>query len=202
MKKELNRKIISICEDAGTAVAAEKCGELMDELDREYDKHVAAGLTELEAYREVSKRLDEIKKLVDSLPNETEEELAARLRAEELDRMEGFRTLKRITGKMSTVLWLSTVPVYLLYSMRTGRWATSWLIFLLATVSEIIINSVVDWNNETKDRRKTVRGLASSVLWLMTVVLYFVISFATGKWALTWMIFILATIIQQFFGKN
>lgn len=198
MKKELNKKIISLCEDAGTSAAAQICGDLMDKLDREYDQRISEGKTELEAYREVSKRLDEIKKLVDSLPEDEETETEE----ERLDRMEGFRTLKRITGKMSTVLWLSTVPVYLLYSMHTGRWATSWLIFLISTISEILINSVVDWNNERKDHRKTARGVASSVLWLLTVVLYFVISFATGKWAITWMISILAAIIQQFFGKN
>lgn len=198
MKKELNKKIISLCEEAGTSAAAQICGDLMDKLDREYDQRISEGKTELEAYREVSKRLDEIKKLVDSLPEDEEKETEE----ERLDRMAGFRTLKRITGKMSTVLWLSTVPLYLLYSMRTGRWATSWLIFLISTISEILINSVVDWNNERKDHRKTARGVASSVLWLLTVVLYFVISFATGKWAITWMIFILATIIQQFFGKN
>lgn len=198
MKKELNKKIISLCEEAGTSAAAQICGDLMDKLDREYDDHISGGKTELEAYREVSKRLDEIKQIVDSLPEDEEKETEE----ERLDRMAGFRTLKRITGKMSTVLWLSTVPVYLLYSMYTGRWATSWLIFLLATISEILINSVVDWNNERKDHRKTARGVASSVLWLLTAVLYFVISFATGKWAITWMISILAAIIQQFFSKN
>ncbi len=198
MKKELNKKIISLCEEAGTSAAAQICGDLMDKLDREYDQHISEGKTELEAYREVSRRLDEIKQIVDSLPEDEEKETEE----ERLDRMAGFRTLKRITGKMSTVLWLSTVPVYLLYSMYTGRWATSWLIFILAAVSEVLINGTVDWNNEKKDRKKIARAIASSFLWLMTVVLYFVISFASGRWALTWMIFILAAIIQQFFGKN
>lgn len=196
MKKELNKKIISICEEAGTAAAAEKCGELMDELDGEYDSRVAAGMTELEAYREVSRRLDEIRALVNSLPDDEEES-----EAEAADRAAGFLTLKRIAGKMSTVLWLATVPAYLLYSFATGRWATSWLIFLLSTITEIVINTAVDLNNIKKDRKKVIRGAASSILWLAAIIVYFLVSFSTGAWSVSWMIFILAAIIQQFFGK-
>ncbi|MDD6879467.1 MAG: hypothetical protein PUD59_04500 [bacterium] len=195
MKKELNKKIIKICEEAGTAAAAEKCGELMDELDREYDARVERGMTELEAYREVSRRLDEIKKLVDELPEEETEEEAA-------DRKAGFKNLKRIIGKISSVMWLLTVPVYLVGSMVTGWWKASWLIFLFASVAQTILSAVVDVNNEKKDRRKVLRKCRSSVMWQMTVILYFVLSFATNMWGVTWLIFIAAVIAQVIMGKG
>ncbi len=47
-----------------------------------------------------------------------------------------------------------------------------------------------------KPKTKAV-DIFSSILWPVTVVLYFIISFATGAWYITWIIFIMATIASR-----
>ncbi|MDR3050204.1 MAG: permease prefix domain 1-containing protein [Oscillospiraceae bacterium] len=46
-------------------------------------------------------------------------------------------------------------------------------------------------------RRKRIRGSLSSILWLLTTALYFIISFTFGNWHISWIIFLIAPIVQQ-----
>ena len=193
MKKELNKKIIEICEEAGTSAAAAKCGEIMDELDRDYDSRIAAGMTELDAYREVMKRIDEIKSLVDSLPDDEPSE------DEKKDRAKGLKTLEKLLDKTSTVMWLATVLLYFFISFGSMKWHITWVIFLLSSAAQVLLDMIKDLNTGKKSRKKVIRDGASAILWLLTVVLYFIISFASGKWALTWLIFVVAAIVQKLF---
>jgi hypothetical protein len=47
-----------------------------------------------------------------------------------------------------------------------------------------------------KDDRKTLRGSISAALWSIIVALYFIISFATGAWFISWIIFIIGAAIE------
>ena len=195
MKKELNKKIIAICEEAGTAAAAEKCGELMDELDREYDDRIARGMTEIEAYRDVLKRLDEIKSLVDSLPAEESEE-------EKADRKKGHKTLKRIIDKVESIMWVAAIPGYLIYSLATHRWKTSWIIFLVVALLQIILDTVVDYNDVTKDPEKVMYDGKSALLWVGSALLYVLLGFLTHRWLSCAVVFVLAVIVQLFMDRD
>ena len=195
MKKELNKKIIEICEEAGTAAAAEKCGEYMDEIDREYDARMAQGMTEIEAYRDVLARVEEIRKLVDNLPKEESEEEAA-------DRKAGHKNLKRIIDKVETIMWLVTIPLYVVGSMVTHSWKYSWLVFILVGVLQAVLDAVVDVNDGKKNPKKILRGAKSSILWGLATIVYFLVSFATNAWAVTWVIFLFTLIAQIIMDKN
>ena len=195
MKKELNKKIIAICEEAGTAAAAEKCGELMDEIDREYDDRIARGMTEIEAYRDVLKRLDEIKLLVDSLPAEESEE-------EKADRKKGYKTLKRIIDKVESIMWVAVIPGYLIYSLATHRWKTSWIIFLVVTLLQIILDTVVDYNDVTKDPEEVMQDGKSALLWVGSALLYVLLGFLTHRWLSCAVVFVLAVIVQLIMDKD
>jgi len=48
------------------------------------------------------------------------------------------------------------------------------------------------------DRRRKLKGAASSSLWTLLVVIYFAISFLTGKWSVTWILFVAGACLQQF----
>lgn len=51
-------------------------------------------------------------------------------------------------------------------------------------------------HSERRSRRekpsRSGRGAAIAALWLLTTALYFVLSFATGAWHLTWILFLIA----------
>ena len=194
MKRELNKKIISVCEEAGTAAAREKCGELMDNADREYDELVSSGMTELDAYREMMKRIDEIQRIVDSLPKDEPSP------GEKKDRENGRKTLKMLLDKTSTVMWLVTVLLFFVISLASGKWYVTWVIFLVAAMGQILLDTLKDLNGSKKSRKKLIKSCASSCLWLTAVSLYFIISFASGLWGLTWLIFVAAAIAQSLIG--
>ena len=77
MKKEIEKKIKTISDSVGTAAAEEMRREMTEDLKDEFDKRVDAGMSELDAYRDVLKNVDEIKKLFESLPV-TDEEIKER----------------------------------------------------------------------------------------------------------------------------
>ena len=47
-----------------------------------------------------------------------------------------------------------------------------------------------------RSREKAVRSSVSSIIWLLTVTLYFIISFATFHWEVTWILFLVGGCMQ------
>ncbi len=188
MKKELEKKIKAMCDSIGTVAAEEMRVELTEDLGEEFDRRVKAGMSELDAYRDVLKNIDEIQKLLDSLP----------VTDEELDRMECEREAKkwnRIISKISSCCWLALVIVYFLFSIASGMWHLTWLMFLWGAIGQILLNMVTKYN-KGRTMKKVLSGGLSGILWLSTVMMYFVFSFASGMWHLTWLMYIAATIVQ------
>ena len=192
MKRELHRKIESICNEIGTSAASAACEDIVHDLESEYDKRVSVGMSELDAYRDVLKNIDEIKKKLDALPK-TDAEIAEKAAKESL------KNLKNILGKVSTIMWLSIVILFFYASFTNGNWHISWLIFLWGSICQKVFDMVINYN-KGKPLKKVLRSGLSSILWLLTVIAYFLISFASGAWATTWLIFIFGAILQTVLG--
>ena len=191
MKNELKKTIRQLCDEVGTAAAEKEFDTLADDLTGEYDKRVKAGMAELDAYRDVLKNIDKIREMLESLP-ETEEDKGWKARET------GRKNLERILGKISTCMWLCTVIVFFLITF--AGWAhLSWLIFLWSSIGQILIDMVKKYNRG-KPLKKILKSGCTAILWLFIVIFYFVISFASGAWHLTWLIFLVGAILQTFFG--
>ncbi|MCL2828475.1 MAG: permease prefix domain 1-containing protein [Oscillospiraceae bacterium] len=71
--------------------------------------------------------------------------------------------------------------------------------------SDTMVEEFREWQAETHDRRALRRAI-STALWSIIVALYFIISFWTFAWHITWIIFILGaaieSIINIFFSKK
>lgn len=64
-------------------------------------------------------------------------------------------------------------------------------------------DSMVEDYKEWKDnssRYKEIRRAVSSIIWTVTVILYFVISFSTMAWYITWVIFLVAGCLESIVG--
>ena len=61
---------------------------------------------------------------------------------------------------------------------------------------DTVVENFKEWKHE-KDERKALRKSIETALWCMTFVLYFVISFSTGKWYITWVIFLVAGAVEN-----
>ena len=192
MKRELEKKIRAICDEIGTAAATEACDSVTDELKSKYDTLVNDGMSELDAYRDVLKNIDEIKMMLDSLPR-TEHELNA---AEEKAKL---KSLKSILGKVSSIMWLSVVILFFYISFTRGMWHITWLIFLWGSICQTVLDMVLSYNKGKPLKKVLKRGL-SSIIWNITVIVYFLVSFASGRWAITWIIFLISALLQKAVG--
>lgn len=181
-----------MCDSIGTAAAEEMCGELTEDLGEEFDRRVKAGMSELDAYRDVLKNIDQIQKLLDSLPV-TDEELDAK------ERLKETKKWNKVISKISSCCWLALVIVYFLFSMMSGMWHLTWILFLWGAIGQILLNMVTKYN-KGKTMKKVLKGGLSGILWLSTVMMYFVFSFASGMWHLTWLMYIAAVIVQIILG--
>lgn len=61
---------------------------------------------------------------------------------------------------------------------------------------DTVADEFMEWKNKNDVRKQTWRSI-SSALWSIIVVLYFVISFTTMAWHITWVIFLLGSAVQS-----
>ncbi len=191
MKNELKKTISQLCDEVGTASAAARQEGLTEDLVNEYDKRVNAGMAELDAYRDVLKNIDRIREMLESLPDTAEDE-------EKKARETGRKNLERILGKISTCMWLCTVIVFVL-ALFVVDWKYSWLIFLWSSIGQILLD-MVKKVNRGKPLKKVLKSDGSAIFWLIVTTVYFFISFATGAWHLTWLVFLAGAALQTFAG--
>lgn len=189
MKKEIERKIKELCKEAGSAAAAEMCGELTEDIENAYDERVKAGMSELDAYRDVLKNIDEIKAMLDSLPK-TDDEIRGEQKKKERKHNE------KLMDNICSALWLLVVIAYILGSFITGAWKITWLIFLWGAVGQNLMDMVKKYNRGEPLKKVLRKGL-SGVMWLFIVMIYFFISIMMGGWFITWVIFIFGALIEK-----
>ena len=90
-------------------------------------------------------------------------------------------------------------------STRPSTEATgSWLRFMEygdgGSMGSILLDMLMKYNHGVPLGKQ--KSNWSALLWLAAVILYFLISFTFGHWHLTWMIFLVATILQILIGSG
>lgn len=98
---------------------------------------------------------------------------------------------KKEKGSIESALWLLVVAIYLLASFQWGGWHLTWVIFLFASAAENLLKIVID------PKPKKMLGRVSGALWTATVGFYFVLSFASGAWHITWIMFLIAAALNN-----
>jgi len=96
----------------------------------------------------------------------------------------------KLIGALSSSIWSLIVVFYLAISFITHWWHITWIIFLVGACAQQII---VFCLSESEKRKK----LWHSLLWTATTIIYFMISFTTGAWAWSWMLFLMAASVEQ-----
>jgi uncharacterized membrane protein len=191
MDREIKRKIKELCDDAGSAAAAAACDDLTDNIEKAYNERVKAGMSELDAYRDVLKNIDDIKKMLDSMPL-TEDEKRGRSTRDD------YKQNAKFIDKICSALWMLVVFVYLAFSLIFGGWRVTWLIFIWGSIGQSIMNMVKKYNKGTP-LNTLLKHEVPSIVWRVIVILYFGISLTVGGWKFTWLLFILGVLINKVF---
>ena len=60
---------------------------------------------------------------------------------------------------------------------------------------DTVVEEFKEWNSSQK-KRKSIQASVSTIIWMMTLVLYFLISFWSMAWHITWLIFLIGVCVQ------
>ena len=160
--------------------------EILQNTLEHYDDLLSEGKSEQEAYDAVIQGIGDVRPLVEPDGSAVSAEAAPESQpsAPETAADETHPGLRGAVGG----IWMLFTALYLLISFTTHAWHITWILFLIAPAVINILNAVLD----AKSRPGSGRGAAIAALWLLTTALYFVLSFATGAWRLTWILFLIA----------
>lgn len=100
---------------------------------------------------------------------------------------------KSLTG----LIWAVGLVIYLLVSFLTGAWHVSWVIFpILGAVSSLACALLPAENPLADQQKRRLRKSVSGLIWALGLAGYFLLSFATMAWYLTWIIFPITGAVQ------
>ena len=98
---------------------------------------------------------------------------------------------------ISGLIWAIGLAVYLIVSFLTMAWHITWVIFpILGAVNALACAMIPTENPSPVQRNRRLKKSVSNMIWAIGLALYFIISFATMAWYITWVIFPIIGAVQ------
>lgn len=99
------------------------------------------------------------------------------------------------------LIWALGLGVYFLVSFTTGAWHMTWVFFpilgaLDSLVSAIIRNQEALHSDVMFPSKQRVRKAIGKLIWAIGLAIYFLFSFATNAWYMSWLIFPMIGAVQ------
>jgi len=212
MEDKIRRHVDDLFYDtAPTRKSVELKEEMIQNLSDKYHDLIKEGKTEEASYNitiagigDISALLAELEKDMENKEITTYETEAARQKSAALTAIAVMMyilcVLPIVIMSMANFRYASEIGVPVMFLMIAG--ATGLLIYNSMTKpkyhssSDTMVEEFREWQSDDKDR-KALRKAISSALWSITVALYIIISFMTGAWFITWVIFIIAGAVES-----
>ena len=199
LRQELNRRF---ADAPRTNNAVELKEELFADLSARYDDLLSQGKTEEEAFRIAVAGIGDVEELLRTLRRDYEEDPE---RAQK-------RTRSAIMISVAVGLYiLSAIPA--IFLAFYGLALMFLMILMIAVATGLLIfnnlsnprytrrdDTVVEEFKEWQDhhvQKKHLRGSVYSITWSLAIICYFVVSYLTGAWEATWLIFPLCVAVTQ-----
>ena len=210
MEDKLRRYVDGLfARTAPTMKAVELKEEMLQNMEDKYNDLIEAGKTPEAAYNIVVAGVGDVGTLISEL------EVEAPYSPEYLEFEISKQRSAMLTSIAVVTYILSVLPLVVLelfnsrFSMRIG---IPFMFFLIAGATGVLIyNNMTkprnikgsatmveefrEWQAGTTDRKKMRRAI-SSALWTIIVALFFIISFWTGAWSVSWIIFLLGAVVE------
>lgn len=205
MDKQLRSYVDALFENAPPTMKTVEIKEeiLQNTLDR-YRDLLAEGKSEQAAFNIAIAGIGDVEELLQSLQEEQD------LYGAGTGAREGERRNLAILQAVAIMLYiLCILPVLLLGDV----WGVSLMFVMIALATGILVyhgkmgkpyrktddtmvENFKEWNAEREDR-KTLRRSILAAISSITLVIYFVISFATHAWHITWLIFLISAAVRN-----
>jgi len=213
MEDKLRKYVDDLFADtAPTKKAVELKEEMIQNLQDKYNDLISGGKTGEGAYNIVIASIGDVSGLLGELSAEAAASAASAPTAEVVRlRSALFTAIAVMTYILSP---LPLIILALVGSSLSGRIGVPVLFVLIAAAtglivfnfmtkprytkgSETMVEEFREWQSDTQSR-KSLRRAISAALWSVIVVLYFIISFMTYYWHITWIIFIIGAAVEAF----
>lgn len=180
--------------------------ELIQNLTDKYNDLLAEGKTPEAAYNISVASVGDLSGLIEDLKKEC---MTADHSAERADRS---RSAKFVTA--AVMLYILSIPVIIMSTEAFGEIQGVTLFFVMIALATglLIYNGMTrtsykrkddtlaeefrEWKSGNSDRIRA-RKAVSSAMWMLIVVAYFLVSFLTMRWAVTWILFLIGAAIEQ-----
>ncbi|MCM1514351.1 MAG: permease prefix domain 1-containing protein [Anaeroplasma bactoclasticum] len=208
MNEKLRNYIEFLFEDAPkTKEVIELKEEMLQNLIDKYNDLVSEGKSNEAAYNIATASIGDVNDLIEQLKNRTTYQ-------------QGFEKEMLASKKRSALLTaiavmlyiMSVIPVLLLSEIGTGVIGVVLMFIMIAIATGLIIynsmskpkylkkdQTVVEefkaWKANSIEKNALYKSICG-VLWSIIVVIYFIISFITMAWHVTWIIFLIGSAIQ------
>lgn len=222
MKKNLDCYLDTLFEEMSDNDYARKIKiEVRDNMMNGYDDCINSGMSPAAAYAEAIKAMGDADELIEAVKKNSPVVIPENDVAFSTEYSQNFNSFgkmfdsifrsvtpdneKALQSGIISIMWIIITILYFLGSFATGLWHISWLIFLLGSILTIFIDLMFDLNKLRREpfgdkvRKKVINkihGAASGIFWLAATIAYILISFVTGAWAISWLIFLIASIAQ------
>ncbi len=95
----------------------------------------------------------------------------------------------KLASLVSSTMWAVIVTIYLAASFFTTQWHVTWIILLFAASLQCLVSAYFFPAHRAKH--------LSGALWTFAATIYFIVSFWTFAWHITWLIFPITAAVQQ-----
>lgn len=163
---------------------------LQNTLDR-YDDLIAEGKVPEAAYRLAITGIGDINEILGSQPSHTAPQPNQRGSEADSDK---YRRLQR--GIAIACFILCPVPLLLCVVEGQVMIGITMMLVLIAVGTMLMVVSGKDQAQPPRRHNSLFVSIAMSLLWPLATIVYFLISFSTGAWHLTWLVFPIAGAIS------
>lgn len=207
MNEKIRKEVNRLFENApNTKRAYDLKDEIISNAEDKYDDFIKQGKTEEEAFEIVIKEIGNVDELIEEL-NENNP-----------IHKENTYEQRRKTGLVVSICVglyiLSVISCIVLDELGLPDFMTASSILTLAGISTCIliyhfmtkpkyikyedtmVEEFKEWKGK-KDKNKEIRKAINSIIWTLTVIIYLLISFTFGIWHISWIIFLIAGLVQN-----
>ena len=208
MYEKFRKKVDELFENAPeTNRARELKEELLANLMDKYNDLIASGKSEEEAFNIAISGIGDVDELIRGLKEKNILDYA---------QMQKDRKKSALILSASIGLYIMSVVILILFSevfqiddnisvcimLTIDAVATCLIIYNAISrpkylkADDTIVEEFKEWKSANNQEREILKSV-KSILWMIIVVLYFILSFEFGSWAYSWVIFIIGAAIQR-----
>ncbi|MGL5313664.1 MAG: permease prefix domain 1-containing protein [Peptostreptococcaceae bacterium] len=173
--------------------------EILSNVNDSYNDLLDTGIDENTAYNRAIANIGDVEALI--LKN-----------SDTIQKEEEYRKQSGIRVAIAVIMFILCPTPILIFQNEIGvifllvmvAFATGILIYngymkpKYISIDDDLYEEFIDWKNTTDPDRRAKKQI-SSIIWMITTVIYFVVSFNFGNWYISWVIFLIGAAVEKIY---